>query len=99
MLEKEKRVVDKELLHFIRYNCPCVACYQRPEGGVDAHHLNTVKTGGSDTVTNCIPLCRSCHCKIHQYGISKMIKLYPSVKTWLELAGREDVLLRAKRLS
>lgn len=36
--------------------------------GVKAHHIQHVKSGGSNTVDNCAIICDSCHYCVHEGG-------------------------------
>lgn len=92
---KPKRIVDEELLKFIR-QLPCLSCLKEPCGEV--HHVTSVGAGGDDVATNCCPVCHECHMRWHKSGPSHMIETYPAIKHWLELANRWDVLSRANRL-
>jgi 5-methylcytosine-specific restriction endonuclease McrA len=32
------------------------------------HHIKSVKSGGSDLLSNCKVLCHGCHVRTHSYG-------------------------------
>jgi len=36
--------------------------------GAQAHHIQHVKFGGTDSVDNCVILCQSCHYAAHEGG-------------------------------
>jgi 5-methylcytosine-specific restriction endonuclease McrA len=36
--------------------------------GVQAHHVEHVKLGGSDSVDNCVVICQACHYSVHEGG-------------------------------
>jgi 5-methylcytosine-specific restriction endonuclease McrA len=36
--------------------------------GAQAHHVRHIKFAGSDSVDNCVILCRSCHYSAHEGG-------------------------------
>ena len=36
--------------------------------GAQGHHVRHIKCGGSDSVTNCVILCQSCHYSAHEGG-------------------------------
>lgn len=91
-LKKNFRVVDLELLDAVR-TLPCIACLTRP---VEAHHVTTRGAGGGDTAVNVMPLCPAHHREWHQ-GITPFLRKFPSVRYWLEFAGRTDVLERIAR--
>lgn len=93
---KSKRIEDKQLLKTIR-SIQCIACGAQPPS--DAHHITTKKSGGHDTAENLISLCRKDHALWHQKGAVYMFKAYPSIRTWLELAGRDDILRREEKLA
>jgi hypothetical protein len=98
MYAKRPRIVDQELLATVR-TLPCLACLPRIERPVHAHHVTTVKSGGDDSWNNVMPLCASHHSMWHTSGPNFMIREFAAVKTWLEGAGRHDVLERAARSS
>lgn len=93
--QKKKRIEDLALISFVK-TLRCVSCGR--DGG-DAHHMTTVKAGGDDVVDNLMPLCRGCHSMVHQVGYGRAIEQRPGIKMWLELADRQDILLRVARLS
>lgn len=93
MYAKRPRIVDKELLATVR-TLPCLACLPRITSPVHAHHVTTVKSGGDDIATNVMPLCASHHSMWHTSGPAYMVQRFPGVRTWLEKAGRNDVLER-----
>jgi len=37
-------------------------------GGWEAHHIQSVESGGSDNLSNCQILCQPCYKKTHTYG-------------------------------
>jgi hypothetical protein len=87
------RVVDEGLLGVVR-GLPCLVCLTVP---VDAHHVSSVGAGGGDTWDNVMPLCREHHQQWHSRGPGFMMKSYPTIRYWLEGAGREDVFARVLR--
>lgn len=86
---KKKRIKDPELLATIR-TLPCIAC-GRP-GPSDAAHVTSRGAGGDDVAANVLSLCRTHHQIQHLKGFRFMITEFPSVKTWMQLAGRTDIL-------
>jgi 5-methylcytosine-specific restriction enzyme A len=56
----EWRKISQE---FLRTNPTCVRCGGRSE---ISHHIIERERGGSDDWCNLLPLCRSCHSKIHK---------------------------------
>jgi hypothetical protein len=87
---KIKRFENPELLDYIKHNLPCVACTKFPdETDICAHHVRTRGSGGHDIPENLMPLCKSCHVKIHAIGTNAMAKQHESVKKWLILANWE----------
>lgn len=82
--------MDKELLELVR-TLPCIACYLEPAG--QAHHVTTRGAGGDDVATNLMPLCPADHSLWHQ-DPGRFIRAFPSVRRWLVLACRQDVLDR-----
>ena len=61
-LEKPTREIDLDYLGFVRSH-PCAVCNVT---GVEAHHLKTRASGGSDYTS--VPLCASHHSEWHQLG-------------------------------
>jgi len=92
-LAKKKRIVNRKLIEEAK-EAPCIACGVMPAG--DAHHVTSVKTGGDDVVNNLIPLCRGHHTEFHVMYWSRFMRAYPSVKIWLELAGRNDIIEKSE---
>lgn len=85
-----KRIVDRELIEFIKKECPCLACGRQP---VDAHHVKSQGSGGNDVVENLMPLCREHHsfgidC-VHSLGLNRFVLKFPAAQHWLLTAGWE----------
>ncbi len=93
---KRPRIVDQELLALVR-TLPCLGCLPRLQAAGQAHHVTTVKNGGDDVAENLMPLCASHHSMWHTSGPGYMIRKFPAVRSWLETAGRNDVLERVAR--
>ena len=74
-LEKPSREVDKDFIAFV-HERSCAVCYTVP---VDAHHLKTRATGGSDYT--CVPLCRFHHDSWHRLGDRKFSDVH-GVNLW-----------------
>jgi hypothetical protein len=91
MIPKHKRIIDLELLAFVR-GIPCIACAK--PGPNEAHHVSTRGSGGGDTFENCMSLCVDHHRAWHLKGPKWMCEKYPSVQYWLEAADRWDVIER-----
>lgn len=91
---KSKRIENKDLLDFIK-ELSCICC-ETQSNDVCAHHVRTVGSGGHDIAENLMPLCQSCHVKIHAIGTSAMARQHPNVKKWLTLANWEYDLKRDK---
>lgn len=89
MLQKQKRIVDKELIETVK-GLPCLACGKEPCG--DAHHVKSRGSGGHDIATNLMPLCREHHVAVHVIGMKKFAKIHMIVRHWLKFAGRSDLL-------
>ena len=85
---KQKRIQNEALCEMMREH-PCYTCYGWP---TEAHHLTTRGAGGDDVEDNLISLCRECHTKIHQYGLSKFAEKHPRILSFLELHKRNDLL-------
>jgi hypothetical protein len=91
-MQKPKRIVNKELLKYIREELFCIVCGDRFP---DPHHVTSKGAGGPDISTNLMPLCGpGHHTEIHKIGIRAFAIKYPSVRHWLELAKRDDILSR-----
>lgn len=93
-LAKIKRQVDKELLEAVR-ELPCMAKGCPPPN--HAHHISSRGSGGDDMADNVVALCMVHHTEYHKIGPVRFLKKYPLFKTWLELAGRTDILNRGDR--
>jgi hypothetical protein len=72
---KKKRVESKDYLSFIRKNA-CSICASFP---VDADHLKTRGSGGSDF--DAVPLCRTHHMERHRRGL-RMFQIKYQVDLW-----------------
>lgn len=94
MLNKNKRTEDKELLETVR-SINCIGCLKDPPN--EAHHVTSRGAGGDDSWDNVMPLCQACHYRWHLRGPGYMIENHPAIKTWLEMAGRQDVFDRIKK--
>lgn len=90
---KKKRIVNKKLIESVR-KLPCMACFEIAN---EAHHVTTVGAGGDDVAENLLPVCHVHHMEIHKGGWKRAIGKYPAIRSWLEAAGRFDILERAKR--
>lgn len=91
MALKPKRIVDKDLLKWIKTNARCIACFGIP---ADPHHVKARGMGGAggdDIPSNLMPLCRVCHQNMSApwRGIGWMIRTYPNVRMWLLATGNE----------
>ena len=96
-----KRIVDKTLLEAVR-SLPCIVCEPgTQEQPTDPHHVTSRGAGGSDTADNVMPLCRMHHRQWDApfQGPGFMFEKYPSIRTWLEFAGRTDVIERLERIN
>lgn len=78
---KIKRKVDHELIKYIGQSLPCIACAKPPPS--ECHHIKTRKSGGDDSVHNCISLCRRHHAQIHACGLVRFSEEFESIKYWL----------------
>ena len=95
MIEKPKRIIDKELLKKVsKQKC---ACYGPDcQGRIDPEHVTTRGAGGGDTIDNVMPLCRYHHTLKGQKGISYMIENFCDYRDWLNRHGRYDVIAKAR---
>ena len=89
---KKKRIVDQDLLDYIK-TLPCLISGEIPS---DPDHIVSRGAGGDDVANNVWPIARRYHVERHKIGLISFIKKYPVLKTWLELAGREDILRKVK---
>ena len=78
-MTKSKRIVDRKLLDKIK-KLPCLICGFL---GCDPHHIKTVGSGGDDSLTNVIPLCRKHHTEIHSIGLNRFSEKYNNLSIWL----------------
>lgn len=77
------RIEDEYLMK--RYTqMGCQLCGRIPSEG---HHLKSRGSWGPDLEVNLLALCRSHHTMIHQYGINKMIQVFPSLEDILHDKG------------
>lgn len=74
-LEKRPREIDRDFLAFVRQHV-CAVCCESP---VDAHHLKTKATGGSDR--NAVPLCKHHHMEWHALG-NRLFTERHSINLW-----------------
>lgn len=72
MFPKPKRIVNKKLLKDTSNN-PCTVCGTYPS---DPHHIKTRGSGGGDTASNLLALCRVHHVEIHKIGSRTFMKKY-----------------------
>ena len=92
MLSKKPRICDIEVINKIK-KCPCAICgYGK---GCDAHHIKTRGAFGDDVEHNLLPLCRSCHIRVHAKGLLGFIEKHPSLRLYLRLINRDDLIDRA----
>lgn len=89
MFLKKKRIVNKKLIEQIK-KMNCIACGSLPP--VDADHITTRGAGGDDTEDNLMPLCRKCHTLRHKLGIKTFANRFFSVKRFLILKKRFDII-------
>lgn len=66
----------------------CQVCGKRP---VDPCHVKSVGSGGPDTPSNIIPLCRWHHSEQHAKGWITFLKKNPALSWHLECLGWEVV--------
>lgn len=81
---KKKRIIDKELIEYIKSQVPCLHCGCL---GVDAHHVIPRGRGGDDVISNLMPLCRIAHTEWHSQGMQFMREKYQAIEFWLESVG------------
>lgn len=61
---KSKRWKQKKLLTFMYHGKQCKKCGNT--GKLDIHHLHYKTLGNENPQTDLVPLCRSCHSKLHE---------------------------------
>lgn len=88
---KPKRIVNRDLLEYIK-TLPCLVCQMVPS---DPDHITSRGAGGHDKPENVWPLCRKHHTERHAKGLRYMVQKYVVLQTWLDLAGRTDILDKA----
>lgn len=96
MCVKKQRIVDPALLALVR-TLPCLACLPIVSKPSQPHHVTSVGAGGDDVPENLMPLCPEHHSMWHQSGPGYMVREFPVIRSWLEEAGRRDVLERSDR--
>lgn len=79
---RSKSEVDEErrlegLLEEIRRG-PCTSCFKA--GRCDPDHISTVGSGGETSVQNLWPLCRACHVKKGQEGLTTFVARRPHLR-------------------
>ena len=72
----------------------CAACNYE---AMERHHIKTRGSGGTDDEFNLLDLCRSCHVKVHNLGLSKFILLFPHLENVLEEKGWEIKTIFGRR--
>lgn len=84
-MQKKKRQIDRSLIKLLKEGW-CLACgLHNP----DVHHIKTVKSGGDDSLENCVPVCRRHHSMWHQMGTSFMAEEFESIYEGLKIRGWE----------
>ena len=61
--------------------------------GAQAHHVEHLKFGGTDSVDNCVILCQSCHYSAHEggnYRWGDVVGSRNSLGRWSRSAERRD---------
>ena len=60
---------NKKLLERFKYRC--IICFKRYSA---LHHIIPRSVGGEDNSENKVPLCQSCHRRVHNLGALNMAK-------------------------
>ena len=88
-----------------RYNNKCAFCATGDEEhrdkhgrGLDVHHIVPRKAGGSDSVSNLIPVCRKCHRNLETTQGSAIKELKQSLKTELKEYFNRDTHAESERV-
>jgi len=50
---------------FKKYNYRCARCGKYSQGNLHLHHIIPLSCGGSNSISNLVPLCPECHYEIH----------------------------------
>ena len=64
----KRRVTDAQKRALMASYGGCAGCGEAHPVSIQAHHVDPVSQGGSTDITNLMPLCWSCHQKVHQHG-------------------------------
>jgi len=92
---KKLRIVDKKHLARTR-TLPCIVKNSECSGGIVAHHVATVGSGGSDL--NAVPMCIWHHAEIHFIGRDSFQEKYGiNFKKYIEKIGKYYGYLCCKR--
>lgn len=86
ILEKKKRIVNKELCESYR-DMACAICFIRGGGRVVGHHIKTKGSGGHDHSKNLIPVCNIHHREFHDKGLRWVIDNHKSAREYLNWIG------------
>lgn len=73
----------------------CLVCTELGEAQsypTEVDHITTRGAGGSDEQDNIWPLCVAHHRERHSSGILTVIRKYQSLRMYLEIMGRDDLL-------
>lgn len=71
----EKTWHDYRELTFEKYGHCCAKCGSKEE--LQIHHIIPISKGGTNDLTNLIPLCKKCHEKIHKFKFQENNKQVP----------------------
>ena len=64
----KRRATDAQKRALMAVYGGCAGCPEAHPVAIQAHHVDPVSQGGSTDIDNLIPLCWSCHQKVHHHG-------------------------------
>ena len=64
----KRRATDAQKRALMAVYGGCAGCQEAHPVAIQAHHVDPVSQGGATDITNLIPLCWSCHQKVHYHG-------------------------------
>jgi 5-methylcytosine-specific restriction endonuclease McrA len=91
---KPERVRDEKYLKKVREQ-PCLVCLElqeRQDYPTEADHITSRGAGGGDDHGNVWPLCTKHHRQRHDRGLPEMVRRFRSLRIFLRIMGRQDVL-------
>lgn len=68
-LEKKRSEYNTIAHHLRKHKCACANCGATE--GVEFHHIVPLSSGGTNALTNLVPLCPKCHALAHNHEYHK----------------------------